>query len=222
MTTQRFCLDRDLLAYEPDLFGLLHLPSQVKAAAATGALSGTTFSDETADLFVVGAVAQGDVIHLTSPGGELAGPYEVVTVTSESALEISVLRVETADDPIAPPAAAGAIVWRIAMFAPQVATVSFALCERFRLSPGDPSSALTSADLLTAEPLRRACALGTLAAVYALWAGRAAGATWRLKAADYERLYGLACDRCHLAVDADGDGVAEELRHAGSFRLRRT
>lgn len=86
---------------------------------------------------------------------------------------------------------------------------------------GDPSTELTAADLMSTEPLRRACALGVLARAYRIWAGRPSGETWRAKAADYDRLYAEACQRCHVAPDAGADGVAEEIRSAGSFRLRR-
>jgi hypothetical protein len=220
MTVSRFCLDIDLLRYEPDLFGTLRLPAQVKAAGAAGVLSGTALSDAGAD-FESAQVAAGDVVYLAGGAGAIDGPFEITERTSATALGVSILRAEPTDEAIAPPATEEAVTWHIATFAPQIVDVSYALCERFGLSPGDPSTTVTATDLLSVEPLRRAAAMAALSRIYTIWAGRPAGEVWRIKARDYAELYEEACQRCHVALDVGGDGVSEEIRTTGSFRLRR-
>ena len=76
-----FSNDADILKYEPVLFGELHLPWQILSCGTGGLLSGTIFTDTSAD-FVSAQVAERGAIYLRSADGSLDGTYEIVSVDS--------------------------------------------------------------------------------------------------------------------------------------------
>ena len=100
----KFSNDADILKYEPMLFGQLYLPWQVLAAGTDGTLSGTTFTTSGAD-FVSAQIAAGGVIYMQSADGQLDGAYEIVSVDSATQLTVSVIRSDSDDPAVAPPAA---------------------------------------------------------------------------------------------------------------------
>jgi hypothetical protein len=215
----RFCKDVDILKYEPALFGELHPTNQVLAAGSGGELAGTTFEAADAD-FVSGQVEPGGVIYLRSVDGLLDGAYEIVAVDSATQLCVSVLRADSQADATAPPAA-NDVSYRISTFRPQAAEVSLQLTQYFGIRPGQADSDASADDILDTEAIRQVCAFGVIAGAYAMLANKPGGEQFEEKSRHYERLFEKAKERCRVALDLDGDGVADRVRFGGCGRLIR-
>lgn len=214
-----FSNDADILKYEPVLFGELHLPGQVLTAGTDGALSGTTFTASGAD-FVSAQASAGGVIYLQSADGALDGVYEIVSVDSATQLTISVVRANSDDEPIAPPAATD-ISYRISTFGPQVSEVGFRLTEYFSIKPGSPTSSYDAEDVLDTDVLRMASVFAVVSSVYAMLASKAKDENYWKKSLYYQRLFEKARERCRLSIDVGSDGVADVTRVGASIRLVR-
>jgi hypothetical protein len=214
-----FSSDVDILKYEPALFGELHLSGQVLALGTGGTLSGTTFTASGAD-FVGAAVSAGAVVYLQSSDGTLDGAYEIVSVDSATQLTVSVVRSDSADSAVSPPAATG-VTYRVSTFGPQASEVGFELTEYFGIGPGDPSSDITADDILDTEVLRRASMFGVISAVYAMLASEAADENFWKKSLYYRTGFEKARERCRLSIDSGSDGVADVTKVGGSVKLMR-
>ncbi len=197
----------------------LHLPSQVRASGTGAALTGTTLTASGAN-FEAADISVGGVVYLESADGSLGGAYEIVSVDSPTQLTVSVVRSDSADAPISPPAADG-ITYRIATFNPQAEDAAFQLTEYFGIQPGDPASAITVDDIMDTEVLRRASAFLVISNVYTLWSnGTECEALWR-KSQLYKQFFESARQRCRLSVDLGSDGVADITHVGGAIRLVR-
>ena len=215
----RFSKDIDILTFEPVLFGELHLPSQVLARGSGAELNGTTLTDAAAD-FVSARAEAGGVVYLKSTDGVLDGAFEIVSVDSATQLTVSVLRAETTDSPVAPPQADD-MSYRISTFAAQAAEAAFQLTEYFGIRPGDPTSDITSEDIVDLEGLRRASTCAVISVVYATWAHQNSDTDCWQKSLYYRRLFEKAKQRCRLSIDLGDDGVADISRLGGTTRLVR-
>ncbi len=215
----KFSNDADILKYEPILFGELHLPGQVLAAGTGGTLSGTTFTASSGD-FVSASVLCGGVVYLQSAEGVLEGAYEIVSVDSATQLTISVVRADSNDEPIAPPAA-NDISYRISTFGPQASEVGFQLTEYFGIGPGNPASDYDADDVLDASVLKRASVFAVIASVYAMLASKAEDENFWKKSLHYQRLFEKARERCRLSIDVGSDGLADVTKVGASVRLVR-
>jgi len=215
----KFSNDADILKYEPILFGELHLPGQVLAAGTGGTLSGTTFTASGGD-FVSASVLCGGVVYLQSAEGVLEGAYEIVSVDSATQLTISVVRADSNDAPIAPPAA-NDISYRISTFGPQASEVGFQLTEYFGIGPGNPASDYDADDVLDASVLKRASVFAVIASVYAMLASKAEDENFWKKSLHYQRLFEKARERCRLSIDVGSDGLADVTKVGASVRLVR-
>jgi hypothetical protein len=214
-----FSNDVDILRYEPVLFGGLHLPWQVLTAGIEGALSGTTFTASGAD-FVGATVTAGHVIYLRSADGILDGGYEIISVDSATQLTISVIRANSDDDAIAPPAATD-ISYRISTFAPQASEAAYQLTEYFGIRPGNPESVYDAEDILDTDVLKRASVFSVLSSVYAMLASKAEDENFWKKSLHYKKLFSRAVERCRLSIDVGGDGVADVTKSGASVKLVR-
>ena len=215
----KFSNDADILKYEPALFGELHLPWQVLAAGGGGTLSGTTFTASGAD-FVSALIMTGHVIYLQAAGGLLDGAYEIVSVDSATELTVSVIRTDSDDEPIAPPAAAD-ISYRIGTFGPQAGEAAFQLTEYFGIKPGNPASDMDIEDILDAGVLKTASVFAVLSSVYAMLANKADDENLWKKSSYYQKLFEKARQRCRLSIDIDGDGVVDVTKAGASKRMVR-
>ncbi|MGA1980345.1 MAG: hypothetical protein ABSG99_07290 [Sedimentisphaerales bacterium] len=214
-----FSNDVDILKYEPVLFGELHLPWQVLAAGNGGTLSGTTFAASGAD-FVSALVTTGQVIYLQSADGLLDGAYEIVSVDSAIELTISVIRTDSNDEPIAPPAATD-VSYRISTLGPQASEVGFQLTEYFGIGPGNPASDVDAENVIDTNALKRASVFAVISSVYAMLASKATDENFWKKSLHYQKLFERARERCQLSIDIDGDGVADITKAGASKRLVR-
>jgi hypothetical protein len=214
-----FSNDADILRYEPMLFAELHLPGQVLATGTGGTLTGTTFSANDAD-FISAQVSVGGVIYLQSTNGMLDGAYEIVTVDSAVELTISVVRADSDDEPIAPPAASD-ISYRISTFRPQANEIAFQLTEYFGIQPGNPASDIEVQDILDMDVLKGVSVFAVISVVYAMLASRAEDENFWTKSQHYQKLFEKARQRCRLSIDKGTDGIADVTRTGASVRLVR-
>jgi hypothetical protein len=215
----RLCDDRDILKYEPALFGVNHLANQVIAAGTGGTLAGTTFGASGAN-FVSAQVAAGDCVYLKSADGKLDGVYEIAAVDSATQVCVSVLREDLQSDPIAPPAGSD-VTYRISTFRPQIAQVSLQVLEYMRVKQGQAIGDVVADEILNSDEVRQLCAMGTIAAAYRTLTNGADNNNFKDKSIEYERLFGEGMERCRVAIDKDGDGVADSVRYGGCGRLFR-
>lgn len=214
-----FSNDADILKYEPVLFGELHLPWQVLSAGTGGALSGTTFTDTGGD-FVSAQVSSGGAVYFRSADGSLDGVYEIVSVDSATQLTVSVIRSDSDDDAIAPPAGTD-VSYRISTFGPQASEVAFALTEYFGVRPGDPASDIDVEDVLDTQALRRASVFAVVSSVYAMLASKSKDEIFWKKSLHYQKLFERARERCRFSVDSGSDGVADITKIGASGKLVR-
>jgi hypothetical protein len=214
-----FSNDADILKYEPMLFGELHLPWQVLAAGTDGTLNGTTFSAAGAD-FASAQVLAGGVVYMRSGDGSLDGVYEIVSVDSATELTVSVIRPDSDDDPIAPPAGDD-ISYRISTFGPQASEAAFQLTEYFGIRPGNPASDIDVEDVLDTQALRRASVFAVISSIYAMLAGKSKDENFWEKSLHYQRLFERARERCRFSVDAGSDGLADVTKSGASGKLLR-
>lgn len=214
-----FSNDADILRYEPMLFGELHLPGQVLASGNGGVLSGTSFTASGAS-FISAQVSAGGVIHLQSADGLLDGAYEIVSVDSATQLTISVIRTESDDAAIAPPAASD-ISYRVSTFRPQASEIGYQLTEHFNVKPGNPASEISIEDILDTSVLKRASVFAVISSVYAMLASRAEDENFWKKSLHYQKLFEKARERCRLSIDIGSDGVADVTGVGASSRLVR-
>jgi hypothetical protein len=215
----KFSDDADILKYEPILFGELHLPGQILASGTGGTLSGTSFTAAGAD-FVSAQVSADGVIYLQSANGSLEGTFEIVSVDSATQLAVSVLRADSGDDAIAPPAATD-ITYRVGTLAPQATEVGFQLTEYFGIRPGNPTSDMDVEDILDKDVLRLVSVFGVISSVYAMLASKSQDENFWKKSLHYQKLFEKARQRCRLSIDAGSDGVADVTRMGASVRLVR-
>jgi len=214
-----FSNDVDILKYEPILFGELHLPWQVLAAGTGAALSGTTLTASGAD-FIAAQVRAGGVIYLQSADGSLDGAYEIVSVDSSTQLSISVVRADSTETAVPPPAATN-ISYRISTFGPQAAEVGFQLTEYFGIRPGNPASDIDADDILDTSVLRLASVFAVISIVYAMLAGKTRDQNYWNKSLYYQKLFAKARGRCRLSIDVGTDGIADITKIGAAGRLVR-
>jgi hypothetical protein len=191
----------------------------VLADGTGGTLSGTTLTASGED-FVSASVTGGGVIYLQSVDGLLDGAYEIISVDSATQLTVSVVRADSGDGPIAPPAG-NDISYRISTFSPQASEVGFQLTEYFGIRPGNPGSDYDAADILDANVLRRASVFAVIASIYAMLASKVGDQSFWKKSLHCQRLFEKARERCRLSVDVDSDGVADVTKVGASLRLVR-
>ncbi len=211
----RLCSDRDILKYEPALFGELHFKNQVIAAGTDGAVAGTTFESDSAD-FVSAQVEAGDCIYIKSADGTIEGVYEIVSVDSATQLSVSVLRADSQGDPIVPPAGSG-FTYRISTFKPQISDVSMMVMEYLGLELKGDSAKVT----LNTDEIHMICAMGTISSAYRSLADGDNAENFRAKSQEYQCLFSKGLEMFIFAIDEDGDGVADKVRYGGTGKLFR-
>ena len=214
-----FSNDADILKYEPILFGELHLPWQVLATGTGANLSGTTLTASGAD-FIAVQVQAGGVVYLQSADGSLDGGYEIVSVDSATQLSISVVRADSTDTAVPPPAATN-ISYRISTFGPQTAEVGFQLTEYFGIRPGNPASDIDADDILDTTVLRLASVFAVISSIYAMLVGKTKEPNYWNKSMYYQKLSARARGRCRLSVDISADGLADVTKIGAAGRLVR-
>ncbi len=216
-----FSLDRDLLVFEPRLFGELAWPGQILAAGGEGSLDGTAFTDEAVD-FVAAGLAPGMVLTVQPANSAPPVALDIVSVDSTSQLTVSTLRADASAGAATPTLAGDGLDWHVITFAAQAQAVAHEMLTHFGLAPADPASPWSADDIAQPDALRTLSAYGVLATVLAGAAQRGddGDGTWA-KASHYRRLFDRMLPKIRLGLDSTGDGEADVVRHLGAPRLRR-
>jgi len=214
----RFCQDRDLLCIEPIVFLSGDAIGRRLIGGGDGAISGTTFTSAGSN-FISSGLEAGMVLctYDAIPAEGLA--WEILSVDSATALTISVLRATTEDPAVAPPAGTG-LSFYVRSFSPQTQSVSATLAEKLRQLA--EVAGIASADFADSAQLRVTTAHGALAGVFLARADNARPHDANWIKAEFHRAEFLRCqEQLRLAVDLDGDGVAEQTRTLGNVYLKR-
>ena len=214
-----FCHDRDLLITEPGLFTGGAFAAQRLGAGADGVLTGTAFTSPSAEFFAWG-VQPGMVLCLYTDQVSEGRCYEITAVPAAGTLSVSVVRATPDAAALPPPPWAAPVHWQVLSFAPQIAQASNALAERLRTA--GEAAGIVPESFADSDQLRTVAAHATLAALFAASAEGAekSDARWS-KARHYWRLCQEGLLRLRLAVDVNGDGLAEQTRSLANVRLRR-
>ncbi len=215
---RRFCQDRDLLAVEPVMFLGGGFPARVPARGEDAEFSGTTFTSAASDFHAAG-VAPGMVltVYAATPSEGLA--LEIISVDSTTTLTVSVLRASIEDEPVAPPA--DGEKFHIRSYDVRISRVSEALAETLRRM--SEAAGISAAHFSDSSQLTATTCYGVLAECFTARSagGSADDANW-IKARHYRELFRSSRLGLRLAVDIDGDCVAERTRTLGNILLRRT
>jgi len=215
----QFSDDVDIVRYEPVLFGELCFVNQVLISGEGGTLSGTTFSSAGAD-FEAAQVSDGCVIYLRSADGVVDGCYEIVLVDSATQLTVSVVRADSSEVAVAPPAATD-VFYRVCSYKAQADEIGYELTEYFGIKPGRADSSIEADDILDAGVLRRASAFGVISVVYATLASSAIDENFWSRSLHYKGLFEKATERIRLVIDSGNDGVGDFSRIGGVVQLIR-
>jgi hypothetical protein len=213
-----FCQDRDLLCIEPIIFLSGGAAGRQLVIGSDGVISGTTFTSAGSD-FVSAGLEAGMVLctYDTIPAEGRA--WEILSVDSATTLTISVLRVDADAPAVAPPAGTG-LSFYVRSYGPQIQNVSDTLAEKLRQL--SQVAGIASADFADSVQLRVTTAHGALAGLFLARADNARPHDANWIKAEFHRAEFLRCqDQLRLAVDTDGDGVAEETRTLGNVYLKR-
>ncbi len=213
-----YCQDRDLLSIEPIVFMGGGFPGQQLTTGTAGQLTGATFSAAGAD-FSTATVQGGMVLCTYTTTPEEGSLYEIISVDSATTLSVSVLRANT-DDAAIPPVDQSSLSFSIRTYSAQIASVCSALGEKLRQV--SEVTAVAATDFADSTQLRQVAAQATLAAIFVARADNAqpTDANW-IKAQHYRQLHRSMLLQLRLAVDADGDGLAEQTRSLGNVTLTR-
>ena len=207
-----FGLDRDMLAIEPHAFTNA-LWAGRRLASGTAGLTGTTLTTTSSTATFTNAQAEaGQVIVFNGV------PLEVLTVTSDTVLEVSRLR-PSIEDAALPPAPATGVAFTLVSFAPQRTIVHRQLLGMLGLDQPEGPGAEAVVD---AAALVHAEALGTLHLVYAA-ASALSGPSSSLgaRAAMYADMFSRARATLAVQLDLDGDGVVDATRRPALMHLVR-
>ena len=212
------CRDRDLLLVEPILFLGVGYAATPLAGAADGRIANGKFISATAH-FLTAGVEAGMVLCVWTTTASEGAAYEIVAVDSATQLAVSLLRADTDVPPLAPPDQTG-LSFRIQTYRGQIRGTDLTLAEKLRRV--SQAAGLNFIEYVDSCQLRQTIVYGTLAEIFASRSNSpAAGEANWIKADYYRQLFREAQIQLRLAVDADGDGTAEQTRSLGNVTLRR-
>ena len=214
---EQFCQDRDLLAMEPMLFGTSDSAAQALLVSQDGTINGQALSCPLADCCAAG-IEPGMVAAVYADGNTEAAAYEILDVLP-GMLTLSVLRASPQQPAITPPPA-DMVRFHVRTYAAQIRNTSAALAEKLRQSR--EAAGVRSASFADSAQLRLTAVCGALADIFVARAhnARENDANW-VKAQHYRQEFSRLQLSLRLAVDADGDGIAEATRTLGNVTLRR-
>lgn len=210
--------DRDLLAFEPAVFGRVAWLGQ-RLVSGTGSLAAAELVMSAQDVaFDAAGVGAGHVAIVDGAA------HEVVARVDGQRLTLSRLRGSVDDDPITPADETDAAVV-VSTFAPQIADVHRRVVAMLGLtgsSIGEEGGGPTESSVTNGGELVRLEALGALHLVFAGAAATTRGESveWQ-KSEWYRGRFDEERRRAVARLDTDGDGVADAVRRPSVLRLVR-
>jgi hypothetical protein len=216
-----FSNDVDLLKFEPGLFNGSVFTGQVLCKGANGVLAGTSFT-ASGESFISKGVEAGGVIYLQSLDGMMNAAYEIVSVTSATQLVVSVVRGDSEQAAI-PVGNATGLIYRIQTFAPQAVEAMLELTTWLGLRPGVAEARYGTGDIFNIRSLHLLGVYRVMVMIFGTLYGtdEDLDSVYLKKRDNYLALYNELLGRVRVALDSDGDGVAEKVIAGGSVRLVR-
>lgn len=214
-----FARDRDLLAYEPDLFRDVAWSGQRLVKALGSILSGTTtLMIGTQDVnFTEAGVEAGYVVVV---GGT---PYEVIERVGDLSVTVSRVRQDD-DDPLITPSPASTATTTVVSYRPQLRMVHDQLLRTIGIEPEDPAELerVTEADITNPGALKAIEAMSTIHMVLSSAAALSGpdSTLWR-RAQHYRDLVARERQRVGVRIDLDGDGVPDATRRLNVVQFMR-
>lgn len=209
-----FATDRDLLAFEPNLFRDIAWTGQRRISADDGATSGSALTSASSN-FTSARIKPGHVAMLD------AIPLEVISIDSDTQLTVSLLRDDVDDPTLSPPALTDAPLV-ITTFGPQIASVHDQLLRALGIEPTNPNAQPSAADITNPAALAR---LEVLGALHLIFTAAATLSTTddilRTKAEMYRDRFIAQRNRLAVGVDLDGDGLPEATRRLNTIQFIR-
>lgn len=213
-----FATDRDLLVLEPSLVRDIGWAGQ-RLVKGTGDVSGTTLTMTSQDVgFELTGVGAG---HVVVVGGVV---YEVLGVSSNTALTISRMRANPEGGALPPSPATGATV-EVMTYRPQLAMVHAQVLRMLGIDPDEAAAdgVVTEASITNAPSLALLESLGALHLVFAAASALAGeGSPAAFKAGMYRDRFAAERGRAAARIDTDGDGVADATRRPSVVKLVRS
>lgn len=209
--------DRDLLAYEPNLFRDLWFLGQRRAVgqADVSEYTLTFYADDST--LADARVSAGGVIVVDGRA------LEVIERTDENEAIVSRVRDHPGDAAIGPAAASGAPAY-VVTFGPQMRLVNDRILRALQVEPvtTPPAQAVLESQVINTDQLRAIVALGTLELVFSAGgSGFDKSHPHNQRSALYAELYALERDRAWGHIDTNGDGVPDFVRSLSSKTLVR-
>jgi len=218
MSDTCFCQDRDLLCIEPVIFIGGGFASQQLIGGIGASIAEGKLHWQEGD-FASAGVKPGMAVNIWQTSPCEGNAYEILSVDSASELTIPVLRAGSSGPAVAPADCEGAS-FHVRTFEPQIQAASAVLAEKLRLL--GEATGVAAAGFADSAQLRTAAAYGALERIFTARSENASSgeANW-IKAQHYREIFRQQQVQLRLAVDVDGDGVAEQTRTLGNVQLRR-
>lgn len=213
-----FATDRDLLAFEPELFRDVGWAGQ-RLIKGVGDISGTTLTLTSYDnTFAAAGVNTGNVVMVDGVAYEITARLTATTAT------ISRIRPDPSGA-IVPPAAATGKPVVVTTFLPQIALAHRQILRWLGIDPDESGDGVRESNITNASAFREAEALGALSQVLYSAAGPAMNGTAVSERINRSRKYQDDFFRMvrpiGARIDADGDGIFESTRRAGIVEMER-
>lgn len=200
-----FSSDRDLLAWEPNLFRDVLWVGQ-RLVKGTAGVAGSTLTFTSADVTLDAAgVDAGSVVSVAGVS------YEVVARLSGTQATISRLRVDS-DAAVLPPSPVASAEAIIATFAPQRRLVHDQLLRMLGIEPSSTDAEPSESSIINPDALRPLECLGTLHLVYASASAGDMGSALGTRAEMYRARFAAERQRAAAILDLDADGMADATR----------
>jgi len=209
-----FATDRDLLILEPTLYRDIAWAGQRRINVTDAVVVGAVLTSATAD-FIAADIKPGHVALLN------ATALEVVSRDSATQLTVSLIRDDTADVPLAPPAATAAALV-ITTFGPQITTIHDQLLRALGIEPADPTATPNQNNITNPQAVAHLESLGALHLVFAAAAALATNQdTLWAKAQNYRDRFVANRNRLAVGVDLDNDGLPDATRRLNTIQFIR-
>ncbi len=207
-----FSTDRDLLAFEPEVFNDIPFTAQQRVHLVDGVMTSGLLSSPSAD-FANAQVDAGCVVLIDNVAHEVLSRFDAQT------LQVSRLRNKPGDPAIVPPDGTGLSV-TVRTFAPQAELVGAMLLRLLGIDDNEVETSETR--IVSLSIMNRLEVYGVLDHIYYAAVNIAGDDESLIKKATWARdRFHNALNSASVVVDHDGDGRGDVTRRFGIGHLRR-